>query len=113
MKIIRIESKIVLRISDLSKISESNLVKRIEDLIKKWNYAELDNLLESDFPSELINLNTQKEIEELNPFDGTTMLSAQERDFKVLTTTPTRRVSAWAFFAITSRSVPVLVFACR
>jgi len=54
-------------------------VKRIEDLIKKWNYAELDNLLESDFPSELINLNTQKEIEELNPFDGTTMLSAQER----------------------------------
>ena len=54
-------------------------MKRIEDLIKKWNYAELDNLLESDFPSELINLNTQKEIEELNPFDGTTMLSAQER----------------------------------
>ena len=53
------------------------MVKRIEDLIKKWNYAELDNLLESDFPSELINLNTQKEIDELNPFDGTTMLSAQ------------------------------------
>ena len=55
------------------------MVKRIEDLIKKWNYAELDNLLESDFPSELINLNTQKEIDELNPFDGTTMLSAQAR----------------------------------
>ena len=61
-------------------------MKRIEDLIKKWNYAELDNLLESDFPSELINLNTQKEIEELNPFDGTTMLSAQERFFMVFTT---------------------------
>ena len=77
------------------------MVKRIEDLIKKWNYAELDNLLESDFPSELINLNTQKEIDELNPFDGTTMLSAQACfQGSILTYSHLRRLIALKTFIV-------------
>ena len=68
------------RLNDLAKIAESQLVKRVDDLLRKWCCIELDELQELNFPSFLckqFGCPNDKELETLNPFDGDTMISAQ------------------------------------
>ena len=60
------------------KIGESQLVKRVDDLLRKWCCVELDQLQEMSFPPELCNQNpADKDLNGLNPFEGDTLISAQ------------------------------------
>lgn len=70
-----------------SRITESNLVKRMEDIIQKWSFDELDQLSEMEFPA--VELSSDKSIEALCPFDGNTMLARQlVRLWKLLSKLP-------------------------
>ena len=60
----------------MSRITESNLVKRLEDIIQKWSFDELDQLSEMEFPDD-IEISAGKSVEDYCPFDGNTMLAKQ------------------------------------
>ena len=55
------------------------MMKRIEDLIKKWSFDEFDILSDIDLPLEAIpNFTPDMSIEQLNPFASGNSLVARE-----------------------------------
>lgn len=53
-------------------------MKRLEDVLQKWTFEELDSLFDSEMPY-IYNYVPGKSIESLCPFDGISVLARQLR----------------------------------